>query len=257
MPPPHPTPTHAIDIREESGVRYLHFGSEWVQGAMRIARPWALELTYTQEMMACLLFQGNAQWPRSALLIGLGAASLTRFIYRHFPQCQLTVVEINPGVVAAARQFFKLPEDPRRLSMVLGDGADFIASNPQSFDLILVDGFDANARCGQLTASTFYSSCRERLTPEGMLVCNLLGRNRGFDASVNRLRTAFDGRVIVFPSGDSGNAVAFATPSGLSVSLPEMRARAEQIKNLSGLNLAPAISRIQLTQSVREDTLSI
>src|SRR5574340_598280 len=41
-----------IDIREEAGVRTLHFGSEWIQGAMRIARPWNLELEYTREMMA-------------------------------------------------------------------------------------------------------------------------------------------------------------------------------------------------------------
>jgi spermidine synthase len=38
----------SIEISEERGVRYLHFGSPWVQGAMRIARPWALELEYTR-----------------------------------------------------------------------------------------------------------------------------------------------------------------------------------------------------------------
>ena len=32
-------PGHAIDISEAAGVRFLHFGSDWVQGAMRIARP--------------------------------------------------------------------------------------------------------------------------------------------------------------------------------------------------------------------------
>ena len=34
----------SIEVSEEKGVRYLHFGSDFVQGAMRIARPWALEL---------------------------------------------------------------------------------------------------------------------------------------------------------------------------------------------------------------------
>jgi hypothetical protein len=47
-------PRHAVDISEETGVRYLHFGSDWIQGAMRIARPWSLELAYTREMMAGL-----------------------------------------------------------------------------------------------------------------------------------------------------------------------------------------------------------
>ena len=62
-----------IHISEEAGVRYLHFSSDWVQGAMRIARPWALELDYTREMMTALLLRPDADWPRSALLIGLGA----------------------------------------------------------------------------------------------------------------------------------------------------------------------------------------
>ncbi len=41
----------SIEISEERGVRYLHFGSHWIQGAMRVARPWALELEYTRDMM--------------------------------------------------------------------------------------------------------------------------------------------------------------------------------------------------------------
>ena len=45
-------PRHAIDISEADGVRYLHFGSEWVQGAMRVARPWSLELAYTRDLYA-------------------------------------------------------------------------------------------------------------------------------------------------------------------------------------------------------------
>jgi len=29
-----------VTLSEEDGVRYLHFGTVWVQGAMRIGRPW-------------------------------------------------------------------------------------------------------------------------------------------------------------------------------------------------------------------------
>ena len=47
---------HSIDVREEAGIRYLHFGTDWVQGAMRISRPNQLVLAYTQEMLAFLLF---------------------------------------------------------------------------------------------------------------------------------------------------------------------------------------------------------
>jgi spermidine synthase len=105
----------SIDISEESGVRFLHFGSSWVQGAMRIARPWNLELDYTKEMMASLLMRDDSHFPRKVLLIGLGAGSLTKFLYRNCPLAKLTVVEIEPRVVMAARQYFKLPDDPLRL----------------------------------------------------------------------------------------------------------------------------------------------
>ncbi len=102
-----------ITIREERGVRYLHFGSEWVQGAMRIARPASLELEYTRELMFPLLLRPAPAWPATVLQIGLGSASITRFLRKHRPGARITVVEISHEVVAAARQFFKLPDDPR------------------------------------------------------------------------------------------------------------------------------------------------
>ena len=169
-----------IDISEEAGVRYLHFGSDWIQGAMRIARPWALELDYTREMMASLLLRPEPEWPRSVLLIGLGAASLTKFLYRHRPQARLTVVEIEPAVVAAAQQFFRLPDDPKRLKLEIADGVEWLAASDETFDLILVDGFDADARAGALDTLPFYRACRAHLNGHGLLAVNLLGRNRGF-----------------------------------------------------------------------------
>ena len=35
-------------ISEQGGVRYLHLDTPWIQGAMRIARPYALEVEYTR-----------------------------------------------------------------------------------------------------------------------------------------------------------------------------------------------------------------
>lgn len=244
-------PEHSIDISEESGVRNLHFGSTWVQGAMRIARPWSLELAYTREMMACLLFGAEADWPRNALLIGLGAASLPKFIYRNLPQCAMQVVEIHPGVVAAAQQFFKLPNDPQRLEIVIADGADFIADSQNTYDLILVDGFGPDARAGRLDKPDFYAACRQRLSRTGVLSCNLLGRNRGFQASVERIRAAFAERAIVFPSCDSGNAICFAAAgNAIETTLDEMRVRAHAIKKTTGLDLLPTITRLQLTKAL-------
>jgi spermidine synthase len=175
-------PRHAIDISEEDGIRYLHFGSDWVQGAMRIARPWSLELAYTREMMAGLLLRDLRKWPRSALLIGLGAGSLAKFIYRNFPDCRITIVEINPQVEFIARQYFKLPDDPQRLAVQIECGADYLQAGSRQFDMILSDGFDASGRPGMLDTPAFYQSCQARLSDDGLFCVNLLREKASFRA---------------------------------------------------------------------------
>lgn len=249
---------YEIDISEQAGVRSLHFSSEWVQGAMRIARPWALELDYTREMMACLALRPDADWPRRVLLIGLGAASLTKFLYRHRPQAKLTVVEINPAVVSAAYQFFKLPDDPARIRIDIADGADHVAKTGATYDLILVDGFDADAKSGALDTLPFYLNCKARLGDEGLLVVNLLSRRKNFSRSLERLADAFDGRTLAFPSCDSGNAVAFAASGEpVRLTLGEFKAALLALKKETGLNLLPTLTRIEQGHACIEGQLRL
>ena len=247
-----------ILISEEAGVRYLHFGSDWIQGAMRIARPWSLELGYTREMMAGLLLRPEAAWPRRVLLIGLGAASLLKFLYRHRPRARLTVVEIAPEVVTAARQYFKLPEDPRRIKIDIADGVDWLAGGDEIFDLILVDGFDADARPGGLDTLPFYRACRAHLSETGLLSVNLIGRNRGFTASIKRIQTAFDRRALVFPSDDEGNAIAIAAVGEpVDAPLTELSAQAAALRKATGLNLLPALARLAQWQTCPGERLTL
>lgn len=249
-----------INTSEAAGVRYLHFGSDWVQGAMRIARPYALELDYTKEMMLPLLLRPD-DWPRRVLLIGLGAASLTKFLWRYRPDAKLTVVEIDPQVEAVARQFFKLPDDPQRIQMHHADGADFIIQTKQKYDLILVDGFDSKARAGRLDSLPFYLDCKAHLASDGMLCVNLLARRKKFTHSIDRLKEAFDGQLIAFPSRDNGNAIAIglntavspARPAGVDPSLEsplgmptstDLLGAANQLKKMTHLSLLPALAGI-------------
>lgn len=245
-----------IEISEAAGVRSLHFGSDWVQGAMRIARPFALELDYTREMMASLLLRPDADWPRRALLIGLGAGSLTKFLYRHRPQAQLTVVEIDPAVAVAARQYFKLPDDPARIRIEIGDGAEYLTRAKPRFDLILVDGFDADARPGQLDTPAFYLNCKARLSDVGLLAANLLSRRKDYRVSVERIEQAFDGRALAFPSCESGNAIAFAAAGEtIKLTLAELKTTALALKKDAGLNLLPTLVRLEQARTCRDGLL--
>ena len=235
----------SIEISEEGGVRYLHFGSDWVQGAMRIARPWSLELEYTREMMLPLVLRPQAGWPAGVLQVGLGSASQTRFLHRYRPRSRITVVEIDPAVVSAARQFFKLPGESPRLRIEIADGHEFMAAKPRRFDFILVDGFDERGRTGMLDTLPFYLNCRERLSAKGLIAVNLVDRNRGVGASVARLREAFDDRVLVLPRCEEANTVAVAAVGRpIEESQEALRASARALRTQTGLDLLPLIERL-------------
>jgi spermidine synthase len=179
------------------------------------------------------------------LQIGLGAASLTKFLYRHRPRAALTVVEIEPAVVAAARAHFKLPEDPKRVTIEIGDGADYLAAGEREFDLILVDGFDAKGRAGMLEMLPFYCNVHARLSERGLLVANMLTRTRGVGPAVERMRAAFHGRARALPPCSSGNTIVVAAAGApVDVVLSDLRAAAHALKSETGLNLLPSVARL-------------
>jgi spermidine synthase len=245
----------AITLSEERGVRFLHFGTPWIQGAMRIARPWALELEYTRDLMAPLLLR-PADWPRSVLQAGLGAGSVTKFLHRYRPEARLTVVEIDPAVLATAHQYFRLPDEGRNLRVILGDAADHMASKDARHDFIVLDGYDDHGRAGMLDSVPFYANCRRRLARGGLLSVNLLTRTRGVKASVDRLREAFDGNVLVLPPCKAGNTVAIAAGEPEEESFDALGTAAERLKRESGLDLQPLIARLRVTHRGRMISLS-
>lgn len=238
-----------IIVSEEAGVRTLHFAGSWVQGAMRVARPWQLELRYTREMMMPLLWQPGSDWPKRVLLIGLGAGSLVKFLHRHRPGCDLTVVEINPSVHLTAQLHFRFPPESDRLRVLYADGADFVTQTSEVFDLILLDGFDHNARMGRLALVDFYCACAARLSPTGVLVANLLSRRKEFRAAWRHLSQAFNGRCTAFASQDEGNVVAFASHAGVDAlaELQDLEGAALQLKDQTGLNLLPHLRQWRMS----------
>jgi spermidine synthase len=236
----------SIEVSEEEGVRYLHFGSRWIQGAMRIARPYSLELEYTRDMMMPLLLRRGSGWPRTVLQIGLGAASLTRFLHRYRPRAAQTIVEIEPRVIAAAVQSFKLPPEDARMRIEVADGTDFVAASDRVFDLILVDGYDAKARTGMLDTLPFYCNCRARLSERGVMAANLLTRQHGIRGSLARVRAAFEDRAVALPMCESGNVVILAAAGEtIEVQGGELLQRARRLRSETSLNLVPTITRLR------------
>lgn len=136
-----------VNFTEDGECRYLHLGTEWIQGAMRLDDPLVLELEYIQRMMAWLLFMDPDSVPeRHAMQLGLGAASLTRFTHLRM-QLLTSCIELNPIVYSACRQWFRLPDNNETLNVVLADASREIRQ-PEwqgAIDALQVDLYDHEA----------------------------------------------------------------------------------------------------------------
>jgi len=224
-----------LEVTEERGMRVLHLGSRAIQSAMRISRPWDLELAYTRAMMGFLMFNST---PQEVLMIGLGGGSLAKFLRKQRPQTRITAVEIDPRVIAAARVHFELPPDDDTLSVIEADGALYVRQHPGSADIILLDGFDAGNQVEALATQTFYAACRRALRPGGVLVVNLWGRDSEFAEYFARLARAFDGEVGWISVQYKTNIIVFAFDEPGAVA--RLDAAQPQLANLStryGLDL--------------------
>lgn len=227
-------------MSEFDGTRYLHLGeTPWVQGAMRIRQPKLLVLEYIQRMMAWLLWLPEDRWAEVRVTqLGLGAASLTRFTHQVL-QLDTTVVELNPQVIGACRQWFKLPADDDLLHVQNADAGDWVAdaANAASADVLQIDLYDHEAAAPVLDTAEFYAHCREVLTPGGVLTVNLFGRDASFAQSTARLAEAFgaaqvrrfgatkEGNTIVMARRATGDAAEDAWPARA-----DLQARAELVE---------------------------
>ena len=216
-----------VTLSEQDGVRYLHFGTEWVQGAMRIRKPDWPELEYAQQMMAWMLF---IESPRAIVQLGLGAATLTKFCYRQFPDASVTAVELNESVIAICASMFKLPPSDERLNVLEMDAMDFVLdpANHGAFDVLQCDLYDATARGPVLDTPEFYQACNDCLADGGIMTVNLFGDHPSFAKNLKAMKFAFE-HVICLPEVHDGNVVALCFRNRPQLDKEVLTHRAAQI----------------------------
>ncbi len=141
-------------IIDDGNSRSLYFSLAYVQSAMRVDNPYALEFAYTRKMMSFLLFQHQ---PRSILILGLGGGSLAKYCHRHLSSADITVVEIDPNILAFREQFL-IPPDDSHFRVRLGDAAEYIRDCRKASDVIMMDAFDRHGFAASVCSSNFYAN---------------------------------------------------------------------------------------------------
>jgi len=248
-----------VTFSESGGIRYLHFGTELIQGAMRLRDPNEIYLEYNQQMMAWLLFLGTKPGMRVAQL-GLGTGALTKFTHLHCPAVKTTVVEINPAVIIAARSMFFSPDDDRRLQTLQIDARAFVHDDQfhNQFDALQVDLYDAICDGPSVSSLDFYSGCYDLLKSPGILTVNLFSRHKSFDINLSNICEAFHNRVLLFPESHDCNVVAMAFKGPiLQAEWSDVVKRAKLIQAKTGLATASWATGLRHANARQENALCI
>jgi len=239
-------------IIEDGQTRRLHFSLSAIQSSMRINDPFVLDIAYTRKMMAFLLFVSD---PRHVLMVGLGGGSLAKFCHRHLPHTRLTVVEVNPDVIAL-RGEFSIPAD-ERLVIIRADAADYLPATEGDTDVLLLDGFDAAGIAPTFLKRDFYQAARRRLRPAGILVANFAGPLKCWYRHFELLNEVFEGRVHVGPVSADDNHIAFAFADvGYPLDWERLKERASVLACQFPLDFPSLVNRLRDGAELRR-TLSI
>jgi spermidine synthase len=193
-------------VRTCGNRRTLEFAPGNIQSEMLLSRPDKLVLPYCRAMMAFALFVPQ---PRRILMVGLGGGSLAKFCHRHFPQADITVIELRADVIAL-RTAFCVPPDDARFRVVQADAADYLAAHPGSADVLLVDGFDADGLPPALGSGRFYADCRRALRPGGVMSLNIFSYDPHYRAMLRRLDMIFGAHVTSLEQVAGNNRILFA-----------------------------------------------
>jgi spermidine synthase len=102
-------------IYEEQNCKSLHFTIHQLQSKMSISRPDELKVDYTKTMMGFVLLNRR---PKHIVMIGLGGGSLAKFCYKHLPESRITVIEINPHVIALRNEFLIPLRSSRPMALI-------------------------------------------------------------------------------------------------------------------------------------------
>ncbi|MEW6582414.1 MAG: fused MFS/spermidine synthase, partial [Actinomycetota bacterium] len=189
-----------------------------------LADPTRVTFEYLRHITRLVDAAVPAPRPVEAVQVGGGPCTLARWILATRPGSRVTVVERDPGVVRAARDWLGLRPSPH-LRVVVGDGREEVARLPSaSADLLVVDAFEGVVAPPRLVSTGFLAEALRVLRPGGIHVVNMIDvPPLGYAAAVAATMAAHlpsvalmaDPRVLAHRS--SGNLVIAGSPAPLPV----------------------------------------
>lgn len=235
-------------VVDDGTVRRLHFSLDYVQSEMNVKDPHALAFSYTRKMMAFLLFTPQ---PRHVVIVGLGGGSLTKFCQRQLPRTRVTTVEIDDDVIAFST-LFDVPVQDERVRVIHADAAKYFVTTHDCADVVLIDGCDRYGVAPALGNKRFYQTLRQRMSPDGMLVMNLIGPAYIRLAHLRFISEAFSGRLMLQEVSCGGNRLVFAFNNpAFRPDWPSIRRLAEPLARRHGLDFPDLAKKLHCSEQLQ------
>jgi spermidine synthase len=153
-----------------------------LQSAMNLKDPTALRLIYSRYTSLGFTFRPDA---KKMLLIGLGGGSIPKKLNKEFPNLEIDAVELDPEVIKMAKDHFQVRES-RNLRLYAQDGRLFLTRTQNQYDIIMLDAYFTDAMPFHLATKQFFELAQKKLTPNGIIVANLISAVTGPSGKIVR-----------------------------------------------------------------------
>jgi spermidine synthase len=159
---------YARVIQAGGGTRYLELNEGVAQHS--VYEPRSVLTGGVWDGHLVLPFTGLGEPPRRVAILGNAAGTTSRAYERFFPGTRVDGVEIDAELSRIGRRWFDM-NNPR-LHLYHEDARPFLRRVDARYDVISVDAYRQPYIPFYLTTREFFELCRDRLTPNGVLIVN-------------------------------------------------------------------------------------
>jgi spermidine synthase len=227
------------------------------ESQVNLADPDDLPMRYSRVINVATIYP---QELKRVLILGLGGGAIPTYLGRFVPEATIDSVELDPGVIGAAKKYFGMRETSKS-HLIDSDGRVFLKRHSEPYDVIMVDAFTGSYIPFHLMTKEFYGLLRERLAPHGVVAFNIAPDSKLYDSNIRTLSTVFD-RLDLYKSSDEAaggdNVLAMAPLDSIDRETLKQKSAAVQERYKFRFDVAKLAieSRIELPKEPRGEVLT-
>jgi len=242
---------NSIHLVNHQGRLELRSQDKSLQSVINLDKPHHLELRNLEYLMSVLLFVAA---PQRILMLGTAGGSLLHFLRYHYPQADITAVDIDNELIEQLLELDILPPADDRLTYICDDAQQIIKRSEQSFDLVIVDVFNGAQSPPWLLETASIRQLHDLVSVNGALAFNLLiDSDHDFRLFNRTVRQQFQQQTLCLPVAGLENRIVYGVRRKPAAS--DMTSNMHKALELSAqldIDFMPILSVIYNTNPVDE-----